>query len=474
MSSKRKAPGGSQSKKQNGSFPPKGKGKGKGLGLDEEIESDIDSDEIGSDVGRGKGGRPDEDSDENDFFETPAEKKVRLAKEHLQKIGAGEEDDDEVAARLQRDADLYAKKVHFSLGDELRLGTPSFHRGHKLTPTCIALSEDGRTAWTGGKDCAILQWDLETGRKIVFPGARNDFTGGGHFRPVLSLTKPEGSHLICSGGGDSLVRMWDTRQAGRGCVDSFKGHSEAVTGVVSEPGGTQQIFSCSSDKSLKVWSLSMRAYIDSHFGHTSGVNDMSILVRDRPVTVGDDRTARMWKVSAETHLVFPQTANGDCCTVLTGTVFASGCLDGSLSLWSHSQRKPLAVVQNAHGDEESSRYTGVCSLSCVPFSDVMFSGGASGVIKAWRSTGSKSGSGGESAASGGQERKPKGQGGSLTNVGEAPAHGFVNCLRVSKNGGVLAAVVGKEPREGRWEAVADAKNGLLLIPLIHSQIGKMS
>ena len=29
-------------------------------------------------------------------------------------------------------------------------------RGHKLSPTCVALSRDDKTAYTGGKDCSFI------------------------------------------------------------------------------------------------------------------------------------------------------------------------------------------------------------------------------------------------------------------------------------------------------------------------------
>lgn len=40
-------------------------------------------------------------------------------------------------------------------------------RGHKLTPTCVVLSPDDTTAFSGSKDNSILRWDVETGKRVT-------------------------------------------------------------------------------------------------------------------------------------------------------------------------------------------------------------------------------------------------------------------------------------------------------------------
>lgn len=40
-------------------------------------------------------------------------------------------------------------------------------RGHKLTPTCIALSPDDTTVYSGSKDNSVMRWDVETGKRVV-------------------------------------------------------------------------------------------------------------------------------------------------------------------------------------------------------------------------------------------------------------------------------------------------------------------
>ena len=79
--------------------------------------------------------------------------------------------------------------------------------------------------YSGGKDCAVIRWDVETGKKDIFPGGRNRFECGGHFEKalkrmllaafeVMSLCLLEQRNLLVSAGVDRVVRLWDPRAAG--------------------------------------------------------------------------------------------------------------------------------------------------------------------------------------------------------------------------------------------------------------------
>ena len=55
-------------------------------------------------------------------------------------------------------------------------------KGHKLSPTCLTVKDDESKIFSGGKDCAVIEWDVETGgKKTVFAGGRKNFDCGGHF-----------------------------------------------------------------------------------------------------------------------------------------------------------------------------------------------------------------------------------------------------------------------------------------------------
>ena len=57
---------------------------------------------------------------------------------------------------------------------------------------------------------------------------------------------------------------------------AFGGHKDAVTGLAFRE-GTHELFSGSADRSIKLWSLDDRAYVDTLFGHQAEVRALSAM-----------------------------------------------------------------------------------------------------------------------------------------------------------------------------------------------------
>ena len=71
--------------------------------------------------------------------------------------------------------------------------------------------------------------------------------------------------------------------------------------------GTSQLFSGSFDRTMKLWDVEDRSHINNLFGHQSEVLTIDCLGKlddERLLTVGRDRTLRMWKVYLNIFILF--------------------------------------------------------------------------------------------------------------------------------------------------------------------------
>ncbi|KAL8437460.1 hypothetical protein ACSSS7_000932 [Eimeria intestinalis] len=447
-----------------------------------ELEADPAFDSTGEDSADAEG-KSQADSSEDDLF-LSTEAKVALTEQLKRKAG---------------EKKLLSKTLS-SVASSLRFKPSSFFRGHKLPVTCVALPGGGGTegfggsagssqqrAYTGGKDCCVIRWDLETGSKDVFKGQRNCFrvdSGtaagnpdaahlSGHFRPVLDLCVARDERLFLSAGADHTIRAWDPRASNSKCMFELRGHRGPVTGVrfngEREGGGNEgeaELVSCSSDKSLKTWSLSCRSVANHFYGHATEVNCIDLLQPDKPITGGSDGTLRNWK---DTHAAFPPLGSCvDSVAIMSPSLFCCGTQGGLLSLFNSSCKKPLACVRvdaSSGGEKVATtqasaplRATGaatsVSALCALRLTDALLVGTEGGAVQLWAAT----------------QHDRKAGGGSLTAIpGVATqAGGVVTSLCVSRDSSFAVAAVSTESRLGRWHKSEGAKNGIRVIPFANS------
>ena len=344
----------------------------------------------------------------------------------------------------------------------------------QLSVTSVALSKDETTVYTGGKDCILMKWDLRTGKRVKFPGRRKTkrdkqaaqlkkktkgFTaavgaggsraGGmvenygieGHHEEVLAVAVSGDSDLVASGGRDKIVRIWDPKNNKE--IDSFVGHRNDITGMEFQK-NSNTLFTCSLDRTLKIWSVAEGAYVDTLFGHQTGVHDVDSVPsgKERAVSVGLDRTARVWKIPEASQLVYRGQATNlslDCIKCVNDSWFLTGGQDGSISLWNAGRKKPVETVENAHGEGNW-----IASLAVLRNSDLAASGSGDGFVRLWR-----------------VRCKPGDRG--ITEIGSIPIAGFVNGLEFAPTGRFLVAGVGQEHRLGRWWRIPKVKNGIRVI-----------
>lgn len=245
---------------------------------DEEISSDEDEDD------NGPAGVEASSDDESDKYETVEEKRRRMAKDFLQKMKKdddedeeGEEEDDgfdaHISERLKKERLQSVGKYYRDLGEHfaaLEVDELDVRHcyGHSNAITCLALTTDEKSVFTGSKDNSVLKWDTETGQKQELKRKWNRKADGevqSHEGEILSIAASTDGRFIVSGGKDAKIRVYDQRMKYTE-VHVFTGHRGSVSSLAFQA-GTHALISGSYDRCLKYWDLNEMAYIETMFGH---------------------------------------------------------------------------------------------------------------------------------------------------------------------------------------------------------------
>ena len=259
------------------------------------------------------------------------------------------------------------------------------------SPTCVAVSSDGRFVFSGWSTGALRKFDLKY-QKVI-----NHFSHPGERRVKAVISIAVSGEWLVAGRANGTIDLYnaDTHRRGRVPTGSFC-HRGAITSLCFGPENTR-LYSASTDRTIKVWQITSEqddedrqakktgiilAYIDTLHGHQDVIPSIVSVAEDRCLTVGArDRTIRLWKIVEETQLVFRGSpeVDGDSMVSLTaisnGTFFSSGYGADGISVWNIGRKKP---INRTHDQIQA------ISLASLPGSDIVAAGTEDGLVRVYR------------------------------------------------------------------------------------------
>ncbi|KAF3829090.1 hypothetical protein GH733_003354 [Mirounga leonina] len=345
-------------------------------------------------------------------------------------------EEDQVAGRLKEDVLEQRGRLQKSVAKELSI-------------TCVVITPDDTAIFSAAKDCSIIKWSVESGRKLhVIPRAKKGAEGQppGHSSPILCMAISSDGKYLASGDRGKLILIWEAQSCWY--LYTFTGHRDAVSGLAFRR-GTHQLYSTSHDRSVKVWNVAENSYVETLFGHQDAVAALDALSRECCVTAGGrDGTVRVWKIPEESQLVFyGHQGSIDSIQLINEEHMVSGADDGSVALWGLSKKRPLALQREAHGlrgEPGLEQPFWVSSVAALLNTDLVATGSHSSCVRLWQ------------CGEGFRRLDP---------LCDIPLVGFINSLKFSSSGDFLVAGVGQEHRLGRWWRIKEARNSICIIPL---------
>jgi ribosomal RNA-processing protein 9 len=195
-------------------------------------------------------------SDEEDY-ETPDAKRLRLAKQYLNEIKKSDDEDEHVTQKLKFDyLESVGKLKKFLADDIVGYDVDNIVKlKHKLqhqSITCLCLlPNDDNIFFSGSKTGKVLKWDIQKKNQI------GSFALNSH---IMCIAISSDSKFLAVSDKSRKIFIYNPITLEK--LHTFEGHRGVVTGIAIRK-DTHQMFSCSEDRSVKVWSLDEMVYVET-------------------------------------------------------------------------------------------------------------------------------------------------------------------------------------------------------------------
>ncbi|MBE9034388.1 nSTAND1 domain-containing NTPase [aff. Roholtiella sp. LEGE 12411] len=254
--------------------------------------------------------------------------------------------------------------------NKVRVSIP--FRGHEGLVNSVAISADGQTIVSGGRDGTVRLWNRQ-GFPLAEPLR-------GHKGYVRSVAISADGQTIVSGGSDGTVRLWNHQ--GLLLAKSLRGHEHVVSFVAISADG-QTIVSGGSGGTVRLWNHQGLLLAELLLDYQGLVNSVAISADGQTIiSGGSDGTVQLWNHQGLPLAKPLRGHKGSVNSVAisaNGQTIISGGSDGTVQLWNH-QGLPLAKPLRGHKGS-------VNSVAISADGQTIISGGSDGAVRLWNHQG---------------------------------------------------------------------------------------
>lgn len=198
-------------------------------------------------------------------METPEAKRLRLAKDYLEDLKKSDDEEEVVSKKLKLEyldsVGKLKKYIAESIVEYDSLNITSLkHKLQKQSITCLCLSADDKTLISGSKTGFVLKWNISE-KKVEGDIDCSKYHNDDKFNAsIMCVALSSDFKFLAIGDRSSIILICDPNTMTH--LHTFEGHRDFVTGVVFRR-ETHQLYSCSNDRSVKIWSLDEMAFVET-------------------------------------------------------------------------------------------------------------------------------------------------------------------------------------------------------------------
>lgn len=161
-------------------------------------------------------------------------------------------------------------------------------KGHAGGVTAVAISGDGQTVVSSGRDATIRIWDVPSQMEV-----------GQIIEPtfIYTMTLSPDARILTIRGRNQATKSWDLRTEQVIETEIERSRGIASVTVSANQHRTQKHLISGSQNTIKIWNLKLGREVCTLRGHTSLVTAVAVCA-DPPMLVSgsEDKTVRVWGV----------------------------------------------------------------------------------------------------------------------------------------------------------------------------------
>lgn len=218
--------------------------------------------------------------------------------------------------------------------------------GHTDSILTVQFSPDGKHLASGGGDSIVRFWDTDTETPLFSSEGEEAESQASHSNWVLCVSFSPCATMLASGSMDGAFIIWDPF-TGQPITRAVRAHSKWITALVWKPLHLDQdcskILTTSKDGMIKIWNARMGQCVLSIQAHDSsitkaiwsGANFIYTCSQDKLIKVWDENGHCMKILKGHAHWINTITINNE-------FILRTGCFD--------NEDKEVMGKQNAHLD----------------------------------------------------------------------------------------------------------------------------